>query len=265
MDMTPCRIIQISDTHLYADPKRVLMGVNVTESLEAVIDLLHREAGHLDLMIHSGDASQDGDELAYIHLADMLKSFNVPIYWVPGNHDNTRVMAYIYPRETVSNHKHIVLKHWHIILLNSQKPGAVEGWLDLSQLNYLQHCLQAYPEHHAIIAFHHPPLTIDVPWLDKLGLKNASEFWELISHYPRVKAVLFGHVHQDIERVIKGVRCYSAPATCFQFARHQDHFELENTPPGYRWLDLYPQGHLETGVNRVDHYVGEFDAHAKGY
>lgn len=265
MGDSPLRIIQISDTHLYGDINKSLLDVPSQQSFADVIQLIQKEAGPIDFILHSGDLSQDGSEASYIRIADMLKVFNVPVYCVPGNHDNAKAMRALYPRETMCNHKHIVLKDWHLILLNSQIPGSVEGHLDGAELNYLQHCLQAYPEHQAIIVFHHQPVPVGSLWLDKLGLKNADEFWEIISHYPKVNTVLFGHVHQEFEKIVNGVYCCSAPATCFQFMRNQDTFGLENLPQGYRWIKLFSNGKIESGVKRLAHYVGEFDARAKGY
>jgi 3',5'-cyclic-AMP phosphodiesterase len=265
MDDIPLRMIQISDIHLFADKDTALLGVKTQESFTAVIDLLQSEAGAIDLILLSGDLSQDGSDAAYSRIANLLKTFNVPIYYVPGNHDNTEVMSLIFTRETISNGNHIIFKNWHIILLNSRIPGKVEGVLDQSQLNYLQDCLQKYPKHHAIVVLHHQPVPVGSKWLDNLGLKNADDFWQLISHYHNVNTILFGHVHQAFEQEVHGVKCYSAPATCIQFKRKQDHFGLEKLPPGYRWVHLHEDGRLETGVQRVAEYVGIFDSHAKGY
>lgn len=265
MDNAPLRVVQISDIHLLADKEAALLGVKTQESFQAVIDLLRKEMGNIDLILLSGDLSQDNSEAAYTRIADNLKLFNVPIYYVPGNHDNPKVTSRVYPYQTISNHRHIILKNWHIILLSSQKPGAVEGYLDESQLNYLQHCLQAYPEHQAIVLFHHQPMPVGCKWLDNLGLTNADEFWKIVSHYPKVNTVLFGHVHQEFEQVMHGIKCYSTPSTCIQFKRKQDEFGLEDLPPGYRWIQLYEDGKIETEVRRVAKYVGVFDANAKGY
>lgn len=265
MTTHPLRIIQISDSHLFADASQSLLGVNTEESFQAVVSFIKNAAGKIDLIIHSGDLSQDGSKESYERVAQALKELQVPVYYIPGNHDNVRTLTAVYPIEPISGHKHIVLKNWHIILLNSQKPGCVEGYLDASQLTYLQHCLQTYPEHQAIIVFHHQPVLMGCAWLDNLGLKNADEFWQLISGYPKVNSVLFGHVHQENVQMVNGVKCYSVPSTCIQFARDCDEFGLENLPPGYRWIDLHEDGFLETGVQRIEKYVGKFDKHAKGY
>jgi len=259
------RIIQISDTHLYADREKELLGVNTHQSFQSIINLLQNEKDKIDVIIHSGDLSQDSSEHSYVKIADMLNPFNVPTYCVPGNHDDPTIMAKIYPRKTISNQRHILHNNWQIILLDSHKPGAVEGYLDHTQLSYLQNCLQAHPEHHAIVIFHHQPLPVGSRWLDNVSLMNADEFWRIISNYPKMKNIFFGHVHQQFEQKMNGVQCYSVPSTCTQFKRNQEHFSLEKLPPGYRWVHLYEDGSIETNVVRAAEYVGYFDDGAKGY
>ncbi|VVC76953.1 3',5'-cyclic adenosine monophosphate phosphodiesterase CpdA [Aquicella siphonis] len=265
MSHGPLRIIQISDTHLFSDKDKALLGVQPHKSLEGVLEQLKQDTEKFDFIIHSGDLSQDYSEPAYVRVAEMLGVFNVPIYCVPGNHDDPKVMAQVYPRGLISNDRHIVTKNWQFILLDSHKPGAVEGFLAHEQLNYLQHCLHTYPEHHAIVLFHHQPIPVGSRWLDNLGLTNADELWNIISRFPKLKNVLFGHVHQEFDKEVNGIHCYSTPSTCFQFMRNQDHFGLENLPPGYRWINLYDDGHIKTGVVRTPKYIGEFDIKATGY
>lgn len=263
--MAPLRIIQISDTHLFSDANKSLVGVPTQKSLEAVLDLVKRKAGEFDMIIHSGDLAQDYALPSYIRLAEMLGIFNVPVYSMPGNHDDPAVMANVYPYQRMLSDKQILTDHWQIILLDSHKPNAVEGYLDSGQLKYLEDCLSKHRKHHAMVVFHHQPMPVGCGWLDKLGLTNADEFWKIISRFPQVNTVLFGHVHQEYEQVINGIKCYSAPSTCFQFKRKQDEFGLENLPPGFRWIHLHDDGHIETAVIRTDHYVGVFDGDSKGY
>lgn len=259
------RIVQISDIHLFADPGKALLGVKTQDSFQAVRDKVQADENAAQLIILSGDLSQDNSEASYLRLAEMMKPLRVPVYYVPGNHDDPNLMARLFPRDNILNDKQLIIDNWQIILLNSQKPGAVEGLLDTTQLAFLQNCLQSYPEHHAIIAFHHHPFHVGCAWLDNLGLTNADEFWQIVSRYPNVRTVLFGHVHQEHARVMNNIHCYSTPSTCFQFMRNQDHFGLEKLPPGYRWVDLLEDGRVNTGVARVPHYIGIFDENAKGY
>src|SRR5579864_3800774 len=120
MQKNPLRIIQISDTHLFGDKQTELLGVKTHDSFHAVMELVKREKDVIDLILLTGDLSQDGSDVAYKRIADFLKPFNVPAYFAFGNHDYPHIVAKVYPHETISNHKHIILRNWHIIILNSQ-------------------------------------------------------------------------------------------------------------------------------------------------
>jgi Icc protein len=265
MKNIPLRIAQISDIHLFGDKNQAILGVKNHESFQAVLNLLKKDPTLPHFILLTGDLAQDESTAAYLHLADELKDFPIPIYWIPGNHDNTQLLEHLYPRENISNDKHIVLEHWQIILLDSKKPGAVEGQLNPEQLKFLQHCLDTYPDHHAIVVFHHHPIPVGCAWLDNLGLTNAADLWQLLSHYPRVNTILFGHVHQQHEGEKNGIHYFSTPSTCIQFKRNSEKFALEKLGAAYRWIDLYPNGELKTGICRTDKYIGVFDPEAKGY
>jgi len=265
MDGSPVNILQISDIHIYADKKAELLGVKTLDSFQGVTALIKKNNVNPDVIILSGDLSQDGTEASYLHIAEQLQEFNVPVYYVPGNHDDPKVLTRIFPRNNISSHKHVVLKSWQLILLNSQKIGAVEGFLDRSQLNFLQHCLQRYSEHHALVILHHPPVPVGSAWLDKIGLSNPKEFWDIAMRYPKLAAVAFGHVHQEFSQKVNGIQCYAVPATCVQFKTQQHDFALENLPPGYRLFELSDNGALQTSVYRCAEYVGKFLEQAQGY
>ncbi|HEX4044781.1 MAG TPA: 3',5'-cyclic-AMP phosphodiesterase [Gammaproteobacteria bacterium] len=261
---TPINIIQISDIHLMADENGALLGVKTQESLQAVIDLIKHNETAINFVLLTGDLSQDGSYASYQRLATLLQPLSVPVYYVPGNHDKEKEMARAYPHGAIVTDKHIKLPHWQIILLDSHKPGAVEGQLPTTQLDYLEDCLQTCPDH-AIVVFHHQPTPVHCLWLDKIGIKEPAAFWQIIKKHAQVKIILFGHIHQEFFHTVQGIPCYAVPSTCIQFKRKQDHFGLEYLTPGYRWLRLYDDGHFETGVKRVAHYIGVFEKDATGY
>lgn len=41
------------------------------------------------------------------------------------------------------------------------------------------------------------------------------------------------------------------PSTCIQFIQNQDSFGISPSPPGFRWLELMPDGTINTAVERV--------------
>ena len=116
-----------------------------------------------------------------------------------------------------------------------------------------------------MVALHHHPVSVDCDWLEDIGLRNASSFWDVIDRHPQVKIVLWGHVHQEIDRQRGSVRLLSTPSTCVQFMPASADFGLEPIAPGYRWLNLYGSGDFETGVVRAESYAYELDLSSNGY
>lgn len=259
-----CRIIQISDTHLLQDPEGELLGVKTKASFQAVIELLKTKT-NIDFLLHTGDISQDQSVHSYITAAALLKPLGLTTYAIAGNHDDNDIMQQVYPKDGMRTDKQIIVKNWQFILLNSRKPGAVEGFLSVEELAFLEECLVKNPQHHAVILLHHHPFSVGTTWLDPIGLTNASAFWTCLDKYPNAKYILFGHVHQAFERHYHHVQCYAAPSTSVQFKPNTIEFALDHIPQGYRWINLYEDGHLETGIERISHYSGIFQQAAKGY
>ena len=95
---------------------------------------------------------------------------------------------------------------------------------------------------------HHQPLSMDSDWLDLIGLQDAKQFLATINKYKQVRAVVWGHVHQESDHKINGIRFLSTPSTCSQFLPKSVSFSLDNQPPGMRWLSLGNAGDIETEV-----------------
>lgn len=83
--------------------------------------------------------------------------------------------------------------------------------------------------------------------------------------YSHVKGVLFGHVHQDIQQERNGVLMMATPSSCVQFHPRKAEFTLDDLNPGYRWLELSPQGAIKTGVQRVEGKRYNMDLACAGY
>jgi hypothetical protein len=55
-------------------------------------------------------------------------------------------------------------------------------------------------------------------------------------------------VHQSLDSFVHGVRFMATPATCAQFLPGSADFAIDNRPPGYRMLELMPDGAIQTEV-----------------
>ncbi len=261
----PLRILQISDTHVFSDATKELVGVNTQTSLRTVVEYILREHEHFDIALLTGDLSQDYQPRSYEVIAEILASLHIPVYCLPGNHDDMTMMQQVYPLHNLSVRPHVLLRDWQIILLNTAQPKHVEGYLAESELAHLRESLQTYPEHFALIAMHHQPVPVGSPWIDRVGLMNSKAFWDIIADFPHVRIVIFGHVHQAFQIEIERVRCCSAPSTCIQFHPNSVNFQLQAIAQGFRWFELNPNGTFDTAVVRLPQYVGEFISGTQGY
>lgn len=259
------RVAQVSDSHIFKDPKGCLLGLNTRTSFEAVCQRLAKEEWCPDLLLATGDLSQDASPEAYGYLADYFQTMGVPTFWIPGNHDILEIMTEHLNRDHVLPAKQVLIGNWQIILLNSAVPRKVHGHLLADQLEFLDKCLGQYPDRHALVTLHHQPKDVGAKWLDQIGLDNRDEFMTVINRHSCVKCVLWGHVHQEFFEQSQGVDWISTPSSCVQFAPLSEDFAAGREAPGYRYLSLFDDGRVESVVHRIDNLDFTVDYSIKGY
>ena len=241
-------LVQVTDTHLTGTETGRLLGMNTARSARGVIDAaLATESA--DCILVTGDIAADGQTEAYRQLEALLGT-SVPSLWLPGNHDD------------VSSHKEryaphmkrcLRAKHWDVVMLETQVEGEVGGVLSAAELAALRSAVEDARQSHKalLVATHHPLRRLESAWLDEQSVKNASEALEIIKPIADRAALISGHVHQESDEVINGIRMMTTPSTCVQFAPRSQDFALDDTDPGYRRLVLHPNARIETQVIRI--------------
>lgn len=257
-------LVQLSDSHLLADADGTLLGMNTADSLQRVIEQVLAQQPRIDLMLATGDLSQDGSLESYQRFRQLTRQIPAPGRWLPGNHDEPQVMQ-LATQDSDLLEPVMDIGNWRITLLDSAVPGSVPGYLQDDQLQLLARSLSEAPERHHLICLHHHPVSIDCTWMEPIGLRNAEALFAVLDAFPQVRALLWGHVHQEIDRQRGAVRLLASPSTCIQFEPGSDDFKVEEQVPGYRWLRLWPDGRLETGVERVLGYEFTIDYGSNGY
>lgn len=260
----PVYLVQLTDSHLFADPQGTLLGMNTRDSLQRVIDKVVEEQPRIDLLLATGDLSQDGTEHSYRSFRDLTAVLGAPARWLAGNHDEPLPMEQVAQGSELLDPQ-VDIGNWRILMLNSAVPGAVPGVLDEGQLELLTRSLDEAPERHHLICFHHQPVAIGCAWMAPIGLRNADVLFDRLKGYPQVRALLWGHIHQEWDQVHDGVRLLASPSTCIQFEPHSEDFKVGEQAPGYRWLRLHADGAIETGVSRVTDFEFTVDYAGDGY
>ncbi|KDM92440.1 3',5'-cyclic-AMP phosphodiesterase [Photobacterium galatheae] len=256
-------LLQLTDTHLFADEAGSLLGVATKDSFHAVLDEVAAQSRPFDAIIATGDISQDHTPESYQRFAHGIERWAQPCFWLPGNHDYQPSMKSVLPSPQIKACDQVLAgEHWQVILLDSQVVGVPHGELSPVQLEMLDKALAGEPDRHALVLLHHHPLPAGSRWLDQHQLKNNDAFWQVISRYPQVKAVLCGHIHQELDVLHQGVRVLATPSTCIQFMPDSHDFALDQSNPGWRWLALRPTGEIDTQVERVRKrsFSPQFDA-----
>lgn len=258
------RIVQITDSHLFSDKESKLLGMNTEESFRCVYQLAQKEQTNPDLILVTGDVSQDGSKEAYVRMQDAMQFWGAPVYWLPGNHDHFSVMRQVIGVDWVSPCC-VDIGVWRLVLLNSQIENDVPGRLVRAELEFLDQSLKSAGDRHVLIALHHHPVPLNSRWLDTVALLNPEDFFDVVHRYDRVRAVIWGHVHQSFELKLKDILLFSTPSTCVQFKPNSDDFALDTLAPGYRWFDLCEDGSVKSGVSRVADFHLTVDHAATGY
>jgi Icc protein len=252
--MQSFRLIQFSDMHLSGDPGERLRGVASLPALHAAIADTQRRCPRHDGVLLTGDLVQD-DPAGYRWIRSAFGDSTVPVMAMAGNHDLPVHMRSMLAQRPFQVGGEVHFGRWLVVLLDTWVEHSAAGRLGPQQLAHLQSVLTDHPDHHVLLCLHHPPLVMRSHWLDKVGLEDAEQFLGLVRAHENVRGVVWGHVHQALDCLISGVRFMASPSTCAQFLPESEHFALDNRPPGYRILDLMPDGTIATEVVWLDSYA----------
>lgn len=248
------RLIQFSDPHLFGTAEGALRGVETLPALKATMAHAERYFRAPDALLLTGDLVQD-DAGGYALLRATFESSRVPVYCLPGNHDIPEVMNATLRGSPFQVGGQFIAAGWLVVMLDTWKANSAGGRLGKRQLADLADLLSRHADLHVLLCLHHHPLPMQSGWLDKVGLEDAADFLAVIARFPTVKGVLWGHVHQSLDRFVNGVRFMASPATCAQFLPRSTDFALDRRPPGYRVLELLGDGTIATEVVWVESTV----------
>lgn len=264
----PRRLIQITDTHLYRDPRAALLGLNTQDSFVRVVDLIARQQPDPDWIVATGDIAQDGSVEAYQRFVDTIGTLPAPFCWIPGNHDKRDTMTST-PAFKAAFVERVQLGNWQIIMLDTSVRGEVHGLLSDHELAHLEASLASAVDDdtvdHSLVCLHHNPIPGTATWMQDIGLHNADAFLEILKRHHSVRGVVYGHIHQTLDFAAHGLQFYCTPSTCIQFKPGVEDFALDLRCPAYRWFDLHADGRIESAVERLQDYEIKVDQSAGGY
>ena len=241
----PIRLVQFSDCHVQGTPGAVYRGVDSRQTLAECLAVV-RSYGP-DLLIGTGDLSEDYSEASYHYLKHVLTPVGCPFLTLPGNHDDAssqqRIMVHC-PVDRALVHD---VGSWRLVLLNSAVSGEVPGSLSREMLSSLETALGSRPGPKAVF-LHHQPLPVGSPWIDRYALKHPERLWEVLDAASDIQLVAWGHIHQPFTAVRNKVRLLGSPSTAVNSLPGREKLTPDPRGPACRWLELADDGSFETGV-----------------
>ena len=163
------KVIQLSDPHLMA-PGGLLYGSDPLARLGACLADIGSNHADADLVVISGDLTNDGERAAYAALRETGAILS-PCRLMLGNHDDRTLFLEMFP-DAVAERGFVQSvfdgAEGRLILLDTLDSGHVEGRLCAARLDWLDEKLSE-ARGPAFLFMHHPPFRIHMPVSTKLG------------------------------------------------------------------------------------------------
>jgi Icc protein len=252
----PVRLLHVTDPHLFGDESRRIYGVQTAVSLQKVLAEAFRPGIPRPVAIlATGDIADDHSAEAYANFRRAAGAYGLPVFCLPGNHDETTLMTDCVNDGLFQYGGSAEFGDWGAVFIDTHVPGRPEGLVRADELARLDTDLAAFHGRPIMVGLHHPPLPVGSAWLDGVGLRNADELLAVIARHPSVRLLLGGHVHQEFARPLGRALVLTTPSTCAQFTPLTDRCVMDLKPPGYRWLELRPDGTLSTQVQWLQDWI----------
>ncbi len=232
-EMQAMLIAQITDLHISLPGSRANDVYRTAERLAQWVERLNGLERRPDLVLATGDLVNDRAPAEYARLAQLLAPLAMPLYLVPGNHDDREGLAAAFPEHTYlaadGGLQNYVIEDYplRLVVLDTLVPGEIGGAFCEGHRDWLAARLAEAPARPTLIVMHHPPFRTGIPKMDRLGLDGAERFVETIRAYDNIERVICGHLHRPIFRRLAGTIVSTAPATAHQIAFE---FETEGRP-----------------------------------
>jgi len=260
-------IAQVTDTHIKPEGCLAYGRVDTAGALARCVAHLNALLPRPDLMLMTGDLVDVGVPEEYAMLRRLLGPLEIPVYVIPGNHDDRRAL-----REAFADHVYLprdgeflqyVVDEYPVRLigLDTTVPGKPGGLMCERRLAWLEACLAEEPERPTLLFMHHPPFLTGLANMDWQNCGNGEALGAVVERYPQVFRILCGHVHRPIQLHWHGVTASIAPSPAMYVAydlradtRHD--FILE--PPACELHYWRPGSGLVSHLTFIGDYGGRF-------
>lgn len=255
-------LCQISDPHVVGEGTLAYGRVDTPAMLQRCLAQIAAMRTRPDALVVTGDLTDHGEPAEYAMLSRLLAPMPMPVYLIPGNHDDRAALRAAFPSHA---HLHADADGFvqyviddlplRLVMLDTLVPGRPGGALCERRLRWLDRVL-SQSDRPTVVCQHHPPIRSGIAFMDRMGLADPQAEAAVIARHPQVERVIGGHYHRAFQARFGGTIASACASTAQQLVLDLDPaagLRLTFEPPGF---DL----HLWTGRELITHHavVGDF-------
>ena len=256
-------VCQVSDMHLMAGRNLAYGVVDTAAYLGRCIAHIQTLPQRPDVVVMTGDLVDGGKPEQYALLREIIAPLSMPVYLIPGNHDDREALRAAFPDHAYLNQfppfiQYAVEEHeLRIVAIDTVIPGQDGGELCAQRLEWLALTLATAPQRPTLLLMHHPPFATGIGFMDEIGLANPEALAQVVGKHAQIERILCGHLHRPIQTRFAGTLACTAPSTA-----HQITLDLAPAAPGT--FTMEPPAYYvhawtaATGVVTHTAYVGDF-------
>jgi Icc protein len=270
-------IAQMTDIHIGFDPEETPEEYNRVR-FRATLARLLEGPNRPDMLVLSGDITDNGDLDSFQKTAALLADCPFPVWPMVGNHDTREALVQAFPQVRLDNgFLHYVLERdgVRLLLLDTLENGRHGGGFCEARAAWLTAQLDAAPDTPTVLFMHHPPVVSGIDWMDPVpGEAWIQRFGAAVEGRGQILAIHCGHLHRPLATTFRGIPLHVTPSVAPRVAmdltpidKHvPDGRDLITTePPTYaihRWDGTSLATHYESvsGWKVLAHYTGSLQA-----
>ena len=277
-------LVQISDTHIVERGKLLYGKADTALHLAETVAEINAMRPRPDAVLITGDLVEHPGPVTYSHFRDLIEPLEMPVYLLPGNHDDPDVM-WGYFRDngsfpcTAPHYQYVIEDFpFRVLMLNSHFDDSELPFFGPRRLEWLDATL-AESDRPALIAIHHPPMKTGIGFIDMVGDLWYRQIEEVLERHPQVLKIICGHGHLDLSGRLGNVPVQMIGSTAHQLIAGRivdvaPSFQNVRVPPMlHQWIDgdivsgYYPWP-ADADAERIDRSSNmswdELKAHMRG-
>ncbi|PHM50803.1 metallophosphoesterase family protein [Xenorhabdus miraniensis] len=215
------KVIHLTDIHLTRSREQKIFDVNPYDNFDFVCEEILRIKSiiEIELIIVSGDISNDGEVDSYRYFLNKMESLNLPYLAILGNHDlknNFDIALAEEKSKYIINSNEYNNRIWHFISVDTVVAGEDHGLISKDTLIELERKIIANSHYNIALFMHHHAIPVGIPIVDNCMLNNGKELLKLCEKY-KVKFIGSGHAHTSRIWHHNTMTTCVAPAVVFQW------------------------------------------------